>query len=410
MSNDHDYQMQPDRGQAPVQAVKRRRRRRYVRGGGHGCLVSVMYAAFIMGVSMILASFIILMTNDVFAFTSSDITVMVEIEENDGFGEIAKKLGDADIIRYPWLFKLYLSVAKSDVEFPAGSYELSDQWDYPALARVLRNAPSTARETVRVTIPEGYTTAQIVELLVEKKVASAEELYEVIRNYDFRYECVKDFAKGTDTRLEGYLFPDTYEFYVDDEAENVLAKFLRNFNRKFTEELQADLETLNVKLRQQKLESGFSEGEVEDLTIHDVITVASLVEKETISAAESGEIASVIYNRLCSKLYPCLNIDATIQYVLPERKEILTNADKAVISPYNTYTNAGLPVGPIANPGMSSIRAALYPENTDYYFYAIDPAGGHHFSETVYEHQAFLDSLLGEEEEEVTEEAQTPEE
>ena len=138
--------------------------------------------------------------------------------------------------------------------------------------------------------------------------------------------------------------------------------------------------------------------------MHDVIIVASLVEKETTNTAESGKIASVIYNRLCSKLYPCLNIDATIQYVLPERKETLSNADKAVISPYNTYTNAGLPVGPIANPGISAIRAALYPSDTDYYFYAFDPiAGMHHFSETVYEHQAFLDSLLGEEEPTVTE-------
>ena len=177
-----------------------------------------------------------------------------------------------------------------------------------------------------------------------------------------------------------------------------------NFNNKLTEELQADLAALNEMLRQQKLAQGFAETEIQDLTMHDVIIVASLVEKETTGAAESGKIASVIYNRLCSRVYPCLNIDATIQYVLPERKDILTNADKAVLSPYNTYTNAGLPVGPIANPGMNSIRAAMYPVDTDYYFYALDPAGGHRFSVDVYEHQAFLDSLVGRTGEETTEE------
>ena len=185
---------------------------------------------------------------------------------------------------------------------------------------------------------------------------------------------------------------------MDDAPENVLGKFLRNFDNKITDEMYAALEELNTDLRTKMQQGGFSEAEIAaaELTFHDVIIVASLVEKETYRSSESGLIASVIYNRLCSKTYPCLNIDATIQYVLPERKEILTNADKAVISPYNTYTNAGLPVGPISNPGISSIRAALYPMETDYYFYAPDPdAVNHHFFETAYEYQAYLSSLLG---------------
>ena len=98
-------------------------------------------------------------------------------------------------------------------------------------------------------------------------------------------------------------------------------------------------------------------------------------------------------NRLCSKLYPCLEIDATIQYALDERKEVLSNADKGIISPYNTYKNAGLPAGPISNPGIASIRAALYPAESDDYFYALGNDGVHHFSRTYYEHQDFLESL-----------------
>ena len=140
---------------------------------------------------------------------------------------------------------------------------------------------------------------------------------------------------------------------------------------------------------------GFTESEIAaaKLDMHDVITVASLIERETAKASESPSIASVIYNRLCSKLYPCLEIDATIQYALGEHKEVLSNADKGVISPYNTYKNAGLPAGPISNPGIASIRAALYPAETDYYFYALGNDGVHHFSRTYYEHQDFLESL-----------------
>ena len=153
-----------------------------------------------------------------------------------------------------------------------------------------------------------------------------------------------------------------------------------------------DVAALNDRLREKMQASGFTDTEIAnaELTMHDVIIVASLVEKETAKTSESATIASVIYNRLCSKLYPCLQIDATIQYALGERKEVLSDADKYVISPYNTYTNAGLPAGPIANPGINSIRAALYPADTDYYFYALGTNGVHHFSTTYYEHQDFL--------------------
>jgi len=374
-----------------------------------GVIKGLLYVCCVLAAAIVLAVFAWKCADELCALTAEDQVVTVTVPENASMNQVTDMLHEKELIDYKWLFNLYCMISGAEEKIEPGTYQLNTVFDYHALVYGMMET-SENRATVTVTIPEGYEAEDIFLLLEENGVCAAADLEQAAAEHEFDYWFLQEIEYGDFRRLEGYLFPDTYEFYVDDEAENVLAKFLRNFNRKFTEELQADLETLNAKLRQQKLESGFSEGEVEDLTIHDVITVASLVEKETVSAAESGEIASVIYNRLCSKLYPCLNIDATIQYVLPERKEILTNADKAVISPYNTYTNAGLPVGPIANPGMSSIRAALYPENTDYYFYAIDPAGGHHFSETVYEHQAFLDSLLGEEEEEVTEEAQTPEE
>ncbi|MEI3131172.1 MAG: endolytic transglycosylase MltG [Oscillospiraceae bacterium] len=173
------------------------------------------------------------------------------------------------------------------------------------------------------------------------------------------------------------------------------ARFLGNFDRKFTDDMYARDRAAQRDARRKDADNGFSRSgdSKAGIDLHDVIIVASLIEKETANTSESATIASVIYNRLCSKPYPCLQIDATVQYALGEHKEVISNADKALISPYNTYKNPGLPAGPIANPGINSIRAALHPANTDYYFYALNKSGTHTFSETYQEHQDFLADL-----------------
>ena len=175
----------------------------------------------------------------------------------------------------------------------------------------------------------------------------------------------------------------------------MLGKFLDNFERKFDDEMHLAIDDLNAELRERMAAAGFTEEEIEAgmMDANKIIIVASLIEKETASAAESATISSVIYNRLCSKVYPLLQIDATVLYALGEHKTELTAADLMVDSPYNTRKYPGLPIGPIANPGLDSIEAALHPEETNYYFYALDTDGMHHFSETYQEHEDFLDQL-----------------
>ncbi len=372
-----------------------------------GVLKAILYVCLVLAASVLLAVFAWKCADEVCALTAEEEVVTVTVAEDSTIGDISSQLAQKGLIQYEWLFKLYCMVSSAAEKIDPGTYELNTVYDYRALVYgMVETGENRATETV--TVPEGYELEDIFQMLEEKQVCDVASLQEAAANYEFDYWFLEDLAYGDYRRLEGYLYPDTYEFYVDDDAENVLGKFLRNFDNKITEEMRADLDRLNEELAAIMAAGGFTESEIAGsrLTFRDVVIVASLVEKETGSAAESGKIASVIYNRLCSKLYPCLNIDATIQYVLPERKDILTNADKAVISPYNTYTNAGLPVGPIANPGMTSLRAALYPMDTDFYFYALNPNGLHHFSETVYEHQLYLDMLMGtvEEEEEETEE------
>ncbi len=356
----------------------------------------LLYVCCVLAVSVLLAVAAWKCADDVCALTAKDKVVTVTVPENATISDITDMLAEKGLIRYKWLFSLYCMMSNAEEKIDPGTYELNAVFDYHALVNGMI-ATSENRATVRVTIPEGYEAEDIFRLLADSGVCTVEELEEAAANYAFEYDFLQDLTYGDYRRLEGYLFPDTYDFYVGDAPENVLSKFLRNFNNKITEDMYEALDELNVALRAKMEAGGFTEAEIQagQLTLHDIIIVASLVEKETSRTAESASISSVIYNRLCSKLYPCLNIDATIQYVLPERKDILTNADKAIISPYNTYTNAGLPVGPIANPGINSIRAALYPADSAYFFYAPDLSGTHEFFETASAYQEYLDELSG---------------
>lgn len=351
----------------------------------------LLYVCCVLAASVLLAVGAWKCADDVLALTKLDRTVTFTVSEGESIASVAGRLKEEGLVEYEWLFKFYCWFSHAERKIEPGTYELNNLYDYHALVNGMI-ATSTDRATVTVTVPEGYECKDIFQLLAENGVCTVDELEQTAANYQFDYAFLRGLEYGSKTRLEGYLFPDTYEFYVNDKPENVIDKFLRNFDNKLTDQMYEDVAALNDRLREKMQASGFTDTEIAnaELTMHDVIIVASLVEKETAKTSESATIASVIYNRLCSKLYPCLQIDATIQYALGERKEVLSDADKYVISPYNTYTNAGLPAGPIANPGINSIRAALYPADTDYYFYALGTNGVHHFSTTYYEHQDFL--------------------
>lgn len=343
-------------GQSAKPNSRKRRKKREAR---------MMYWAFILGVSMLLSAFIIVVTNEVFAFNKPDHSVVIDIPENASTRQVAKLLKKADIIEHPLLFQLFVSVTSDNTKFIAGKHEPNAQLDYRALLRSLTRK-SSYKETVRVTIPEGYEIKQIIDLLVEKGVCQKQELEDVLKNHDFEVDIIKDLKVGEVTRLEGYLFPDTYEFYVGDDPARVIKKMLSNFSNKFTDEMVARAGELNM-------------------TVHEVITLASIVEREA-TANDRTKISSVFHNRLKSKSYPYLESCATVQYVLGERKKVLSVQDTKVESPYNTYENKGLPPGPIASPGAEAIEATLYPAETSYLFFALQEDGTHKFSKTYEEH------------------------
>ncbi len=346
-----------------TQSTPQRRRKR--RRKSLGIASAFTYVLFVIGVSLILSGCIVIFANDAFALVKEDQEITISVPEDASKQDVAKLLKEQGVIKYPFIFNVFAKFSGAEKPFNTGLTTLNSNMDYRAIISALQRKRTAEKVTVSVTIPEGYTNDQIIERLVEKKVCTEEELRDVIKNYDFDYDYIKALEK-TENRLEGYLFPDTYEFYVDDTPENVIGKFLKNFDKKFSVEL-------------------VQAAEKNDMSIKDAVIIASLIEREAKLSSEQATISGVIQNRLSSKEYPKLQIDATIQYILGH-KGALTNEDLKIDSPYNTYLYDGLPPGAIANPGLDALTAAVNPEKHDYYFYVAKPDGSHIFSKTYNEH------------------------
>ena len=356
---------------------------------------TIIYMLVVLGLSLVLAVAMWFAADDVLALTKSDNVVTVTIQDSDTLEDVAQNLKDHGLVRYKFLFILYGKFSHAEEKFSAGTFELNQLFDYHALVNGLASS-SEARKTVTLTFPEGYSCDQIFSMLADNDVCTLEDLEDTAANYEFDFDFLQELSYGDQNRLEGYLFPDTYDFYVDDNPVWVINKMLANFDSKFTETMKADIDTLNESIRtRMENEGSFSDEEIDNamMDVRKIITVASLIEKEAGGDQERSLISSVIYNRLNTRVHELLQIDATVEYALGEHKTELTANDLAVDNPYNTYKNKGLPPGPIANPGIASIMAAIHPDNTDYYFYALNDTGTHTFFETYMDQQDFLNGV-----------------
>ena len=333
---------------------------------------------------------------DVMAFGKQSQQVVITITEQDDISDVSKKLGDAGLIRYPSLFKFFCNITGKSDNIGDGTYTLNSHLDYNAMVNAMTDY-GTSREEVEIMFPEGYNCAQIFSILEENGVCTAADLEAYAAEGELEdYWFLEGVTRGDKYCLEGYLFPDTYQFYTNDEPRRVLEKFLNNFNYRFTDIMKEDFENMKVRYANMLASHGYGQSYIDSnpLTLKDLVIIASLIEKETSGATESYDIASVIYNRLTNQSsYPFLNIDAALVYALGGKTE-LTENDKYFDSPYNTYKYTGLIPGPICNPGRDSLYAALDPNDTNYYFYALNPAtGSHHFTTSLSEHNAFLNSI-----------------
>lgn len=358
-------------------------------------LRTVVYMVVVLIIAAVAAVGMWLAADDVLALTKPNTVVTITINEGDTLYDVAQNLQDHGLVRYKWLFMLYGKVSHAEEKMAPGTFELNQMYDFHALVNGL--VPnSESRKTVTLTFPEGFSMDQIFLMLEENEVCTEAELKNVSANFEFEYEFLQDIPYGNYNRLEGFMFPDTYDFYVGDDPERVIRKFLNNFEGRIYDTIANTLDDINYNIRTaMEAEGSFTAEEIDNamMDVYKVITVASLIEKEAGSDGERTLISSVIFNRLTTHVHELLQIDATVEYALGEHKEILSANDLGVDSPYNTYRYKGLPPGPIANPGILSIMAAMHPEDTEYFFYALNEYGTHEFFYTYIEQQEFLNAM-----------------
>lgn len=230
---------------------------------------------------------------------------------------------------------------------------------------------TTQSNVVRVVFPEGCTVAEMAELLESNGVCPAADFIAAARNSE-NLAAIPGEITNPEERpflLEGYVFPDTYDFYRNESAQSALDRFLKNMRSKITDEmlLRAD-------------ELGYS--------LDEIITIASIIQEEAGDKAQMGKVSSVLHNRLNSSSYPRLQFDVGTFYLRESVKPNVTENYEQYVDLYNTYICLGLPAGPITNPGIEAINAALYPEDTDYEYFVTDTLGNYYYAETWSEHQA----------------------
>ena len=335
-------------------------------------LKGIVYIVAVLVISVFASWTIIEVANDVFAFAKSDEAVTVVIEEEMTANDVAQMLYENGIIKYPTMYELFIRLKEESTDYLVGEYEISPSMNYGDINDAFTYIAHT-REQVVVTVPEGYTVDQIIDLLLKNGIGTREGFVAAINEFDYDYR----FMQGLDDldpertyRLEGYLFPDTYYFFKDASEVAVIDKFLVNFERKVSEEY-------------------YERADVLGMSMDDLIILASMIQAEGMTLSDFENISSVFHNRLANpRSYPKMQSDATLQYILDKRKTALTASDLQIDSKYNSYKYNGLPPGSICNPGMDAINCALYPAETGYYYFLADGRGNTYFSETIDQHEA----------------------
>jgi len=291
-----------------------------------------------------------------------DVVVAVPVKATAN--QVGQILKQSELVRSPLIFSLYARWTGMDSLIKAGEYRINNSLSTPEVLKELVDGRLVAQT---FTVPEGFTTVQIADLLASKGLADRDKFLAAVANEDFPYTFLQSLPQG-DKRLEGYLFPDTYQVSRGSSEKTIIDMMLQRFEKEMK-----DLDYQNQATAGQ-------------VSLHEAVTVASLIEREARIDEERPLIAGVIYNRLNMRMQ--LQLCATVEYALGTNKPKLYYKDLEIDSPYNTYLIMGLPPGPIAMPGKTSLLAAVHPVHTDYLYYVAKPDGSHAFATTLAEHEA----------------------
>ncbi len=367
----------------PKQAPAKKEKKNFFEKYAKGFLIKI---GIIAVVSLILCVYGIGCINDVLALNVDDASKEVRIEQGMTDSEVINILKDEDLIHNKFFCKLFIKFMRltddssKDKVYISGVYTLSPEYGVEKMVGTVETDFRKA-ETVKLTFPEGWTIQEIAEKLESNEVCTASSFISTLQTIDFSEEY--DFVKQIPNKekrfrvLEGYVYPDTYEFYKGENASSVVRRFLDNFQNRWTEEYQDKADKLG-------------------LSIDEVIVMASILEAEAANAEQMPKIASVLYNRLDkSGTFPLLQCDSTEDYlknvIKPQLTSSIEDTEKYLRyrDDYDTYSDEckGLPVGAIGNPGNSAIKAALNPADTNYYYFRHDVNGGIYYANTMAEHE-----------------------
>ena len=375
---------QPARKPSPQTAQRNRRKKQEARKKNFFSFCVCLLVIVI--ITTITSSIALSAINDILAINKeSTEAVSVVVPEGAGFNEAFKALADSGLIKQKLLCKLFCKFRnydtysytdkktgekkKAKVEYEAGVYYFDTDEGLETMLESIKASRNVSKDTVRITFPEGWTVAQIFAKIEKYNVCTAEKLYanlEIVGKQFGFYENI-EANSGRYLKAEGYLFPDTYDFYIGESANSVLKKMFANFESKWTKEFDEKLK-----------ESG--------MTKDQIIILASILQREAKDKTQMGDISSVIHNRL--KSYPQLQLNSTKDYItsLNELGVFSEFYYSLYLESYNTYSFEGLPPGAICNPGIDAIEAALNPKNTNYYFFCHDKNGTIYLASTASEH------------------------
>ncbi len=351
---------------------KKRRKRNYTAYGG------IVLATLVLCTSILISLFIIVVIRDVLGIESNDNVFTIYIDEGSSTSDIAEQLYDEGVIQYKEVFIAIAKLKSADGNMYPGDLDVAYNMSYSDIIDDLMEARES-KETVTITFIEGITLYEAAQLLESNGVCDADEFVYTFNSTTFGYD-YEQYVSSESLKLykyEGFLFPDTYEFYVGDTAYNVAKKVRERTDEILTSDVIARAD-----------EIGYS--------LEEVIILASIVQKEAGNTDDMPSVASVFMNRLNNpEQYPRLQSDATTAYIDNVITQVITVYSESMCDAYDTYTCLGLPVGAICNPGEDAINAVLYANETDYYYFCTDPGTGvAYFASTYDEHIANCE-LLG---------------
>lgn len=388
-----------DHDSKPMQKGRPKMKKGYGLLGIPHIIATAIWLVLVVAIGVSLGRILWVCCADLMSFGKPQVTAYIEVTSDDDIESISQKLADANLIRYPGLFKTFAEITDKDDRIKLGIHELGSHLDYNAMINNMIYTDS-GRDEVEITFPEGYNCAQTFKLLEEKGVCTVADLEEAAANGELsEYWFLEGIERGDKYCLEGYLAPDTYRFYTNDDPIRVLEKFLDEFDDRFTDIMKEDMETMQSRYAKMLSKQGYGSDYIKEhtLTLHQIVTIASVIERETSNDAETYDIASVFYNRLADPDIGTMGSDATVYYAHGDYfRDMgkLTESDLELDSPYNTRKSRGIPPGPICNPGAYALYAALDPNETTYKYFVYDSSSSVHlFSSTYSEHQKKVKEL-----------------